>query len=234
LNLDDREDPHLLPASNSPSTGKLPWRSARSILAGLLVLTAGCGLSDYENRMDSEQARIKKFDEDNKNLEDAAELPSDAHVFFRPPAGMKKTFEKDLVDNLLRVLPPQSKGEIFQEVDLAWSTDPKEDLEAKVWNALKVSPQKLAQEKVGEKSGHKGRIFDKAAYTAGDSAYYVYFYKEGSYRVVVIFKFGYKEGETDPGKVQTARSLIDLSLSTLAVGQLAVKRKNAFRPRRSG
>lgn len=42
---------------------------------GLCCLTAGCGLGDYESRMDAERARIKLYDEENHYLGVLAEPP---------------------------------------------------------------------------------------------------------------------------------------------------------------
>jgi hypothetical protein len=52
----------------------LPWLARAAVAAGLLTL-AGCGLSEYESRMDAQQARIKVLDEENRNLGDAIDQP---------------------------------------------------------------------------------------------------------------------------------------------------------------
>jgi hypothetical protein len=48
-----------------------------NMLAGLLVLgAAGCGLSDYQSRMDAQRARVKKFDDANELLGDPIDIPT--------------------------------------------------------------------------------------------------------------------------------------------------------------
>lgn len=44
-----------------------------SLLA--LIGVSGCGLSDYEKRMDAQRARVEKFDELNNLLDDPVEMP---------------------------------------------------------------------------------------------------------------------------------------------------------------
>jgi hypothetical protein len=41
----------------------------------LLLLCVGCGLGDYEGRMDAERARVKLFDDENRLLGEMAEQP---------------------------------------------------------------------------------------------------------------------------------------------------------------
>ena len=40
-----------------------------------LIGASGCGLSDYEKRMDAQRARVEKFDEPNHLLDDPIEMP---------------------------------------------------------------------------------------------------------------------------------------------------------------
>ena len=42
----------------------------------MMLLLAGCGLPDYEKRMDEQRARIAKFDEMNRQLDAPIEMPS--------------------------------------------------------------------------------------------------------------------------------------------------------------
>jgi hypothetical protein len=48
---------------------------ARASIVAVVLLSAGCALQDYHNRMDAQQARIKEFDEINASLEDPIEMP---------------------------------------------------------------------------------------------------------------------------------------------------------------
>lgn len=45
------------------------------VIVWMLIGSAGCGLSDYERRMDEQRKRVKDFDETNKLLDDPIETP---------------------------------------------------------------------------------------------------------------------------------------------------------------
>ncbi len=47
-----------------------------ALVAALALVAVGCGLSDYEQRMDAQRARMKLFDEESKQLDDAIEIPT--------------------------------------------------------------------------------------------------------------------------------------------------------------
>jgi hypothetical protein len=51
--------------------GTLRWRS---LIGVMLIGMAGCGLSDYEKRMDKERERIDEFDKTEKTLEDPLDM----------------------------------------------------------------------------------------------------------------------------------------------------------------
>jgi hypothetical protein len=46
-----------------------------SLLAILLTSVAGCGLADYQSRMDAQRERVKEFDDANRSLDDPIEIP---------------------------------------------------------------------------------------------------------------------------------------------------------------
>lgn len=72
----------------------------RSVLMAALLGVGGCGLSDYERHMDAERERVKLYDEENRVLGDAIEVPTEKaketeekpawpfEVFLRLPAGV--------------------------------------------------------------------------------------------------------------------------------------------------
>ena len=82
------------------------WR----LLFGLFILSvSGCGLSDYESRMDAQRARVQKFDDANNRLGDPIAMPMiqvkggaaqpawPFDIFLRLPKGynFSKTYGKD-------------------------------------------------------------------------------------------------------------------------------------------
>jgi hypothetical protein len=80
-------------------------RPAPALLTVLALLAAGCGLDDYERRMDEERARVKALLEENKHLGEQFVPPSNleepdpekqpalqrAEVFLRLPRGISPT-----------------------------------------------------------------------------------------------------------------------------------------------
>jgi hypothetical protein len=44
-------------------------------LAILLIGATGCGLADYQSRMDAQRERVKEFDDANRSLDDPIEIP---------------------------------------------------------------------------------------------------------------------------------------------------------------
>jgi hypothetical protein len=200
-------------------------------MATVLLLASGCGLSDYEKRMEEDQARAQRVEEENAMLTDPAEVPSDVDVFFRLPRGVNRTPKKEVIDGVLHVYDgPATVSSPFLDVDLAWSKDPKEDLQGKVWNALKVAKQPTSKEKV-EKQGHKPIAVEKASFLSPkeDYAVYVYFHEEGGYKVAVVFKVDRRNDDKDKQRAETARSMMDCSMIWLGVDKTARQRKAAFK-----
>ena len=77
-------------------------------MLALIFLSAGCGLSEYEKRMDRQNVALKRFDEENKALED----PLDAPMFVDPKAPIGQAVLP--VEFYLR--PP--KGTVIKAKDL--------------------------------------------------------------------------------------------------------------------
>src|SRR5579872_252464 len=67
-----------MPMDNRVSSDLMThMKPLRNLLFGLLVLSAaGCGLSDYQNRMDAQRARIQKFDDAHQALGDPIDIPT--------------------------------------------------------------------------------------------------------------------------------------------------------------
>jgi hypothetical protein len=77
-------------------------RSHRLALFVALLALTGCGVRDYENNMQKAEARIQRFDEENRLLGNPLTFPllpkgSPAPPFLRPPLGVSTTSQKDEV-----------------------------------------------------------------------------------------------------------------------------------------
>jgi hypothetical protein len=77
-------------------------RSHRLALFVALLALTGCGVRDYENNMQKAEARMQRFDEENRLLGSPLTFPtlpkgSPAPPFLRPPLGVSTTSQKDEV-----------------------------------------------------------------------------------------------------------------------------------------
>src|ERR1700687_1458874 len=96
------------------------------LAVALLALSpVGCGLADYEAKMAEEQARVRRIEEENKNLEDPVDIPSPPQkendkdprppdFFFRPPKGIGRTANEKQHLGLF-VFPKKGNSDGIQE-----------------------------------------------------------------------------------------------------------------------
>ena len=91
------------------------------LVAALALVAAGCGLSDYEQRMDAQRARMKLFDEEGRQLDDAIEIPlrkdGDKEVsvwpfdvFLRLPKGYAAAPKEYIANKLVMCRYPGKEG----------------------------------------------------------------------------------------------------------------------------
>jgi hypothetical protein len=218
----------LSSASQPRSNGSSRWRAFGALWVLALLLASGCGFGEYEDKVKAEKERIDQFDDDNNNLADAADLSQSTPLFFRPPRNMSRTPSRD---RDLYIFGPQ-KGGNFEAVYMAYTTDPKEDLESKVWNQLRIPKTKLTREQVGPDSHHKPLTVDRAVTRTRDAIYYFYAYRQNPWLVIVVYKIHFEDPKRDDTNLKAAMKLMDASMATLAVGDpLGKKKREAFRPR---
>src|SRR6266702_4056486 len=103
----------------------------------LFALTlVGCGLADYEAKMAEEQARVRRIEEENKNLEDPLDIPAPKKenekdprppdLFIRPPKGISHTANKDLYGGVLFAYPQIGNSDGVQDVYVGFSKGKKD------------------------------------------------------------------------------------------------------------
>jgi hypothetical protein len=102
----------------------------------LALSLVGCGLADYEAKMAEEQARVRRIEEENKNLEDPVDIPSPPQkendkdprppdFFFRPPKGIGRTASEKQHLGLF-VFPKKGNADGIQEVYVGFSKGKKD------------------------------------------------------------------------------------------------------------
>jgi hypothetical protein len=184
-----------------------------------VLVCGGCGLSDYERRMSSEQERVQRFDLENKILGDPVPAPQKyddkektwhpvLELFFRVPRGIRPTHEEKPVLPEGWVRYPRSSGDsLFSEIYVGATTDVNKDFgrEAEklcgaatpVENWKKVSrPQRYNASGAGD-----GQTMDFDARTLADdkSTWSIYILKRSGGQVGIIFRGDKGDKRGPPG-----------------------------------
>ena len=208
-------------------------RIAKYCLAATALVCGGCGLADYEGRMDLQQKKLKYAEEQNQNLEGYKVLLSDRKpedevvkedFFFRPPKGFDgngddKTIGADIVH-----FPAKNEGAVK---DL-WIAAVKRDNEAKfqkdVLELLKINSKTKKPKTVGG-IGLAQLTYDWVHDDQGARGCYdAYFYKKAPYLVAIVFKTdSSRDGSGPPPQV-------DFALASMRVGSEARGQKVAKTP----
>jgi hypothetical protein len=218
-------------------------RASRWIVLALAIFFSGCGLKEYEAKMQLQQARIKYTDEENKNLEpypvtlpDAKvsgwELVPDDDFFFRPPKGLPTEADQDekgrirSVGGLLFRYSGEGKG-IDRVYILAVQAEDSDKFEKAVLRALKMAPNLPVKIKdVAPMTGPKMeyRYFEDPS--KGNQR--VYFYTDGSYQIALGFR------PTEASEETGIDTVIDFSLASMAVGDAGSERKRTWKAPKAG
>ena len=143
-----------------PPTVKPGLFCRRALLVAALgaPVLSGCGLADYEKKMQDAEARVQRFDEDNRLLGDPLTFPADQapgmDIFLRPPKGVAKSHDtrKDQPPYHF----PASSGVCTEMLAMFGSSnDGKDKLEKQIedrfsrqalnWQAIEVHPPERTQ-----------------------------------------------------------------------------------------
>jgi hypothetical protein len=206
-------------------------------MLGLAAFLTGCGLSDYEANMASEQARVHRLDEENKYLDDPVEWPARkegdkkdtgkkdvdknyVEVFFRPPRGIsRKPNAKQ--HGTLYVFPRSDNGSLLEiEIGTAVTTgDFGNDVRRLFVPAGKEAPWNDTEKSVPgriEPLAFRTTTFDEAGAT-----YSINIYKKGNMQVAVVYHL-------DKGKSSDTTTKMELSLESLAIDAEAAQERRRF------
>jgi hypothetical protein len=207
-----------------------------ALLAGLVLLPAGCGLSDYEGQMAGEAALVRQWEEETKVLGDPLRMPefpkkegekqaTTWSVFLRPPLGVNETPVPQPNSKLTQMQGPlakyTAKGNAFgmQYVYLGVGTDPKE-FPAAVYNqfgaaaggesAVPIPRSPVLLSGTGQEL--KPEITLKRKVFDSQSHYSFNFYERGKVQVAVVY-------QVDKASTAKAEPVIRASLATLGEGR---------------
>jgi hypothetical protein len=205
------------------------------LIAGLLVVS-GCGLQDYESRMEYEQKRVKYYEEENQNLEpkpitwpapkEKKDLMAKEALFFRPPKEVSTTPEDTPLGPLnLFFRYPAKKTSGFEDMLVAplMSFKGADKLKQSILEELGMNGLKPTPKEMGQRSG-RPVPFELYRDTAANAPY-LYVHRNDPFLVLVLFR----PGEQNPG-AERLEALMDYSLGSLLTGNAATQRHGSWRP----
>jgi hypothetical protein len=193
-------------------------------LATQTIAFAGCGLADYEARMDLQQKKLKYIEEENKHLEPykiqlSDRKPDDSvpkeDLFLRPPKGIDGNGEEKTLGVDIVHFPGKTDG-TYKEM---WVAAVKRDNEAKfqkdVLEQLKINAR-AKKPKAASGVGSPPLNYDWVHDDQGTRGTYdAYFYKKAPYLVAVVFKTESNKDAANPPPQ------IDFALASLRLGSEA-------------
>jgi hypothetical protein len=191
----------------------------------VIAVACGCGLSEYEGLMASEQARVRRIDEEDKLLDYPIEWPEKKEgekgwvdVFFRPPKGIstKKPKQHGPVWVYSRSGNTGSILEVWVGAAVNQSDFVKDVFKLFPTDVEKVSKSTNERSPPGRK---EPLVFETRSFEDGNSAYSINVYRKGSIQAVVVFKMDRKGSDT------AAR---DMSLESLAVEMEAADARKTY------
>jgi len=173
----------------------------RAVLALLLIAAVGgCGLEDYEKRMTQARERLKKQEQEDKDLGMPIQLPTKpaakgklpeplARLFLRVPRGLQTQPAKAARNGMLYVYSPPTAAANpaapFLEVVLAFGDLGDKTFIDKVLTALPQSSLPVKKQvQIGE-PGQKQLPLERATFDSGTLAYSVNFWRGKDVQVAV-------------------------------------------------
>jgi hypothetical protein len=190
--------------------------SGAVLTATLAVLTAGCGLSHYQQQMAEEQQRIDTLDREFNELDEPVQLPEKKDrpsYFFRPPKNIASSgplYENSKIP-LYRLGLKTNAASDFQEVAFGVERKKDKDFESEFLGSF---PGKKADDAliVFKETPHRQQKLRLKEFKSDDGLSYGYIWSQGDLNAGVIYRL------TRAGD-ENARKRMDISLGTLTVGQ---------------
>jgi hypothetical protein len=208
----------------------------------LATLQSGCGLSEYESLMASAQAKARRFDEENRVLDDPIKWPEKKEsdkdyvdLFFRPPRGISLTPSPNK-HGPLYVFQRSEKAGPISDIWVGASTQA--DLAKEV---IKLCPTAVGtpvptHPSVPLPERHDTLQFDVTIFDDAATTYVVAICKrESGAQVAIVFHLERTKGialfSTDGSKPSELSATLQMSLESLAFDSEAANLRRAFASR---
>ncbi len=201
-----------------------PRRPSPAWLAALLLLAAGCGVSEYEKKMEETQRRVKQFEETSKLLDGPLTIPSPAakekgapappQLFLLPPRGIQRTAsnEKEPRNRILYTFPPRGAASAgpFLNVEVAVAEKSK-DFETEVIRSYGPSGHLKQQKLRFDPPGREAVTFQSTEFEEGQAQYSVNVWEGPNHQVAIVYAI-------QRGQREKAEAALKKSLESFAAG----------------
>jgi hypothetical protein len=186
----------------------------------LLLTLPACGLGDYEELMREAQERERRFQDEKKYLDEPVKVPTKkdgdreipvAEIFFRPPKGIRATFETTPRNNLLWRYPARTSGGDFALVEMAFGEDNKDFAAEVVRNYQASEPIRPRAQQFNVPGRDSSLVFDIWEFESGQEGFSINVLRDPRRPVAVVYVY-------NKARRDSARKAIELSLESLAVG----------------
>jgi hypothetical protein len=216
-----------------------------NLLLGITSLVAalpcGCGLSEYEGLMATAQARVRRIDEENKNLENPIKWPDKKEneknyvdVFYRPPRGISLA-PGPAKHGSLYVFPRAGSTGPIQEIWVGASTQADFAKEVAKLCPPAVGTPTPSHAHVPSPDREETLLFDVTTFDDANSTYVICICKKESVQGAVVFHLEKTKGiilfPQDKTKGNELVTKMEMSLETLGVDADAAKLRRAFSAR---
>jgi hypothetical protein len=205
-------------------------------MATACLACVGCGLADYESRMEMQQKKVRYAEEQTQNLEPYKLLLPDRKLedevpkeefFMRPPKGILNTTDEKIIGNDIAEFLPCGATPIQK----MWVAAVKRDSEPKFQNdVLDLLKFKSKQKKPKTVTGLQELKYDWVHDDqASKGCFDAFFYKKSPYLVAIVIKTeGNRESAITPAQLDYA--LASVRVGSEAKGQKAPKASAPIKP----
>ena len=187
-------------------------------IATACLACVGCGLADYEARMEMQQKKVRYAEEQNQNLEAYKLLLPDRKLedevpkeefFMRPPKGISGTTDEKLVGNDIAEFLPSGVTPIQKMWVAAVKRDSEPKFQNDVLDLLKFKSKKKTAKTV---TGLQDLKYDWVHDDQGAKGCFdAFFYKKSPHLVAIVIKTdGNRESATLPPQMEYALASVRL------------------------